>query len=101
MDKKSNYKRIRILIFGKSNCAKCQTTKNKINHFIKKWELENKIEIIYWDMDTIDGRAEGAYYDIWEIPGIIIETEGRVVKRIIGAIPNSEDIYETIKKINC
>lgn len=86
---------MRILIFGKNKCSKCITTRNKIMHFIAKWKLQ--VEIIYCDMDTVDGMAEGAYYDIWDIPGVIVEKNGKLIKKWMGEIPLSKDLKEALE----
>ena len=72
---------MKIKIFGKSDCAKCETTKNKVRHFIGKWDAQEKVDIMFHDMETIDGMAEGAYHDVLEIPTTIIEKDEEVLDR--------------------
>ncbi len=50
-----------ILVFGKQDCAKCETTKKKIGHFLTKWGIDSKVGIVFHDIETVDGRAEGAF----------------------------------------
>lgn len=85
---------MKIKIFGKSNCAKCETTKNKVKHFVGKWDSEDKVDVMFHDMDTIDGMAEGAYHDVLEIPTTIIEKDESVLDRWDGEVPHSEKIKE-------
>ncbi|MFH2138622.1 MAG: thioredoxin family protein [Candidatus Omnitrophota bacterium] len=85
---------MKIKIFGKNNCAKCETTKNKVRHFVTKWEADDKVDIVFHDMDTIDGMAEGAYHDVLQIPTTIIEKEEKVLDRWDGEVPHSDKIKE-------
>jgi len=85
---------MRITVFGKNGCAKCQTTKNKIKHFITKWEMDGKVDVTYHDMDTVDGMAEGAYNDVLHVPTTILEKDDRVIARWDGEVPHSEKIKE-------
>ena len=83
---------MKIKVFGKNNCAKCETTKNKLKHFITRWEMEHKVNIVFHDMESVDGIAEGAYHDVGEIPTTIIEKDDRVVARWEGEVPHSEHV---------
>ena len=81
---------MKVKIFGKEGCAKCQTTKNKFKHFIAKLEVDEKVTLDYHDMESIDGRAEGAYNDVLQIPTTIIEKDGDVIARWEGEISSEE-----------
>ena len=83
---------VTISIFGKEGCAKCSTTKNKIRHFMTQWEMDHKVEIVFHDMDTLDGRAEGAFYDVQDVPLTIIAQNGRQLARWDGEVPNSRSV---------
>ena len=87
---------MKIKVFGKNGCAKCETTKNKLKHFITKWEVEEKVNLDYHDMETIDGMAEGAYNDVLQIPTTIIEKNNQILARWDGEVPNSEKVKEYI-----
>ena len=88
---------VRISIFGKQGCARCDTTKKKVTHFLSKWELDHKVEMVFHDLDTLDGRAEGAFYDVAdEIPLTVIERDGQQVARWEGDVPNSASVREVI-----
>jgi len=82
---------MRVRIFGKQNCAKCETTKNKFNHFFKKYGNEVLTNLEFYDMDTVDGYAEGAYHDVLKIPTTLIEKESKLLKRWDGEVPNTEE----------
>lgn len=80
-----------VKIFGKKDCAKCQTTKNKFNFFLKKWNISDKAKISFYDMDAVDGLTESAYYGVGKIPTTVIENDGEEKIRWSGEVPKSED----------
>jgi hypothetical protein len=82
---------VKIKIFGKKNCAKCETTKNKFNHFIEKHKLHDIAMFEFFDMDTADGLAEGAFNDVLKIPTTLIENKQAVLARWDGEVPKTED----------
>jgi len=81
-----------IYLFGKKECAKCRTTKNKLSHFLSQWQFDRPVSMVFHDLETVDGRAEGAFYDVNQIPATIVETDGRQVARWDGEIPNSQAV---------
>ncbi len=85
---------MKIKVFGKKGCAKCETTKNKIHHFVTKWEADKKVEVSFHDMETVDGMAEGAFNDVLQIPTTIVEKDNQVVFRCDGEVPLSDQIKE-------
>ncbi|MFH1857069.1 MAG: thioredoxin family protein [Candidatus Omnitrophota bacterium] len=82
---------MKFKIFGKKNCAKCKSAKQKLEFFLSKWEVKN-ISLDFYDMDTIDGLSEGALHDVLKIPTIILEAAGDIKARWEGEIPKSEEI---------
>jgi len=89
---------MKVKVFGKSGCAKCDTTKNKLKHFIGKWEIDNKVELTFHDMDTVDGMTEGAYNDVMQIPTTIFEEDNNIVARWDGEVPHSDKVKEHLVK---
>ena len=88
---------MKIKVFGKQNCAKCETTKNKINHYLKKNKASADTLLEFHDLDTIDGMAEGAYHDVLRVPTTIIEKDENILMRWDGEVPKTEDFSIYIK----
>ena len=82
---------MKIKVFGKKNCAKCETMKNKINHYLKKNDTAPGAMLEFYDLDTLDGMAEGAYHDVLKIPATIIERDSTILARWDGEVPKTED----------
>ena len=59
--------------------------------------MEKKIETIFFDIDTVDGLAESAYYNVIATPSIIILNDKD--KEIIGwrsEVPTLEELSKWI-----
>jgi hypothetical protein len=88
---------MKIKVFGKKNCAKCETTKNKISHLLKKNSYEDIVGLEFHDLDTVDGMAEGAFHDVLKIPTTVIESEDSILARWEGEVPTTEEIMSHFK----
>ena len=82
---------MRFEIYGRQNCGKCSSTKDKLDHVLGK--LGQAAEIVFVDLDTVVGRAEGAFYDVHQVPTTIVRSpRGDEVTRFRGIVPASEAI---------
>lgn len=69
---------VEIRIFGKTDCAKCEAVKKKVNFFLEKWGVAGQVPVIFVNLDTVEGRADGAFYDVATVPTTVVfdgETE--------------------------
>ena len=87
---------MQVKIFGKKDCAKCKTTKNKIEFFISKWNLKEKLKILFLDLDTVEGLTEGALNDVLRVPTTILEKDGDILVRWDGEVPKSNEFKSYI-----
>ena len=85
-----------LYVFGKVDCAKCQSTKRKMTHFLERWDLAEQVPMVFQDMDTREGLAQGCSRDVWEVPTTILEDHqsGQCLARWDGEIPRSEELRE-------
>jgi glutaredoxin len=78
-------------LFGKVGCAQCKSTKDKLNHLVSK--SESGAAVAFVDLNTIDGRAEGAFNDVLDVPTVILRGDaGEEVARWAGKIPPSAEV---------
>ena len=87
---------LRIHIFGKPDCGLCQSAKRKVEFFLNKWQLAAQVPVRFFDMTTVDGLAEGAYYEATEIPTTLVVTNGQIVGRWQAAVPPSEELLRAL-----
>ncbi len=83
-----------IEVFGKKDCAKCETTKHKVAHFITKLGVTERVAFTFHDMDTVDGLTEGAFRDVFDVPTTIIQHDGHDLVRWCGDIPPTAGIKQ-------
>lgn len=82
----------KVYIFGKQGCAKCETTKNKVGHYLTKWGMDKDVSVVFMDMDSAEGLGEGAFRDVRNVPTTIVEDKDREVARWDGEVPESESL---------
>ena len=87
-----------IDIFGKEDCGKCVTVKEKLETFLSERDLKDNIQLRYLDMESVDGMAEGAFHDVLKIPTIIIKDKDKKVARWDGSVPETGGVESFLEK---
>lgn len=82
---------IKIRIYGKKTCDACSKVKEKFNFFLNHWNLADKAEMQYVDLETVEGLSEGAYNDALEFPTTILEQDGKELARWKKTVPTSQE----------
>jgi glutaredoxin len=90
---------MKVKVFGKPGCEFCKTTMKKFETFFGLWKVADKVELSFFDMETVDGLAEGAFLGVVKIPTSIIEKDGNVVARWDGKVPLSEEVKPIFEPI--
>ena len=81
-----------VKVFGKPGCEYCKTTMKKFETFFGRWNIDqSKVSLTFFDMETVDGMAEGAFYSVQKIPSTVIERQTDILKRWDGVVPLSEE----------
>jgi len=84
---------MRIFVYGKNGCDLCKSAQTKVRHFLDKWGVSASVEVLFMDMETEFGAAEGDFYDVFEIPSVLVMTDdGRLAGRWDGQAPASEEL---------
>ncbi|HUW57790.1 MAG TPA: hypothetical protein VMZ92_14210 [Planctomycetota bacterium] len=82
-----------VIIFGKLKCGRCKGTQSRVSVLIEKMGLTDRVSMRFVDVETIDGRAEGAFHDVYDaVPVTIIRNDGRDIGRWDGMMPRTEDL---------
>jgi hypothetical protein len=83
---------IEVKVFGKPGCEFCKTTVKKFETFFSRWQIDpSQVNLKFFDMETVDGLAEGAFYSVIKIPATVIEKGSEVLARWDGQVPLSEE----------
>lgn len=82
-----------VIVFGKITCGRCKGTQSRVSVLIEKMGLSEKVLMRFVDVESIDGRAEGAFHDVYDaVPVTIIRNDGRDVGRWEGVMPRTEEL---------
>ena len=77
-----------IKIFTRAKCPKCPAAK-EIGKELKK----EGVQVMSYDLDTIDGLAEASFYSILSTPSIIVEDEEeKEVASWKGMVPTLQEV---------
>lgn len=79
-----------LYLFGNKNCDACKKILEKLNYY--KENFNKNIEIIYFDTETPEGMAEACFYDVWDIPQVILIKDGKVIYRWQKTAPTFEEL---------
>lgn len=84
-------------VYGKQNCAVCDSTKAKLTHLLGKLGVTEDAPVVFVDLDTVPGRADGAFYDVRDVPTTIVRSDsGDELERFAGTIPPSDAIRDLV-----
>jgi len=89
--------KMKIKVFGKQGCDACKQMREKMEHRIEKWGWREKVLLDYIDMSTVDGMAEGAFNDVFQVPTVIVENEGSLIARYDGGVADSRELKERME----
>jgi glutaredoxin len=82
-----------IKIFTKAECPKCPAAK-EIGGILQ----QEGLQVNYYDLETSDGLAEGAFYSVLSTPTIIIEDEHeKILAGWRGSVPTIQEIEGVIR----
>jgi len=74
-----------LKLFTKKDCPKCPEAENIVGEFEKKFNVER------WDVGTVDGLAEAAFYGVMATPSVIVLNKtGQVAVGWRGRLPEIE-----------
>lgn len=87
---------LQVSIFGKPDCALCKSAQRKVEFFLGKWNLTERVALHFHDMTTVEGLSESAYHDATDVPSTLVFANGRVVARWGLTIPTSDELRQAL-----
>jgi thioredoxin-related protein len=80
---------VKIKFFFKKDCPKCPAAKEVVSKF-NEW-------VESYDLDTVDGLAEGAFMQVMSTPTtIVVDEQGREIRSWRGTVPSEAELRELI-----
>lgn len=84
----------KILLFTKKDCPRCPEAKE----VVKAIAGEIKVEVKEYDVESVEGMAEAAYYMVLSTPSIIVVSEnGEELSAWRGKAPKKEELMNALK----
>ena len=62
-----------LYFFGKEDCPECKKLKEILT--------SRKVIYAYFDISTVEGLSKAAYYNIFEVPVLLLVENGKEIKR--------------------
>jgi thiol-disulfide isomerase/thioredoxin len=69
-----------IHVYGKEGCKLCKSASKKLQVLLKRWDMESEHEIVFMDMETEYGAAEGDFFDVFDIPTVLVMEDKLAVR---------------------
>jgi glutaredoxin len=85
-----------VKVFTKAKCPRCPAAKE-----IATTLKEEGVQVLNYDLDTIDGLAEASYYSVLSTPSIIIEDEEE--KEVVswrGIVPTLQEVKQYLVRLS-
>lgn len=84
---------MRIQLFTQDKCAKCPPAKE----MVMRIQRDRGVAVQEFDVESIDGMAEAAYYGIMSTPSVVlIDSEGSEIVSWRGVTPDESKIYSLL-----
>ena len=83
---------VKVKVFVKDGCYKCPSAKEvgSVLH-------EEGLEVLYYDIDTVDGLAEASFYGVLSTPTMIVEDkEENPLADFRGVVPTPQQVKEIL-----
>lgn len=87
-----------IHIYGKEGCKLCKSATKKLQVLLNRWDMESEHEIIFMDMETEYGAAEGDFFDVFDIPTVLVMEGESTVRARWDAQPSppGDELYTVL-----
>ncbi len=84
---------MRIQLFTQKNCPKCPPAKETIREI----SSERSVDVSEFDVETVDGMAEAAFYGIMSTPAVVlIDGDGEEIVSWRGVPPEKNRILRIL-----
>lgn len=79
---------MRVMLFGKKMCPACKDAE----------AFRGLGQVEFFDIDTAEGLAEAAYFEVRKVPALLLCMDGKVLARWDGLLPSVEQLLSLIKE---
>ena len=73
---------MRLELYGKEECGLCKSAHKKLALFLQNHDVAGSVQLNFVDMMTEHGAAEGDFFDVFDVPTILLlKDDGQVLGR--------------------
>jgi len=84
---------LRIELFTQKQCPRCSEAKA----VIEELKAERRVEVSEFDVESIDGMAEAAYYGVMSTPSVVlVDRSGEEIMSWRGVAPDKQKIIQLL-----
>ena len=88
---------MRLEVYGKQGCNLCKSAYKKLTLFIEKHNVSGGIEVSFMDVETEYGGAEGDFFDVFDIPTVLLlKDDSEVLARWEGKPPHTQELVSLL-----
>ena len=92
---------ITLKIIGKQDCVPCNSAKKKWNLYLEKWNMKEKVDFMFLDVDTDEGKAEAEFYEVDDVPFTTIEYDDEPIKSWKDKIVEKSEVRKVLDNLLC
>jgi hypothetical protein len=91
---------MKVKVYGRETCGICKDMLKKFDVFFGHWNLKDKVPVLYYSMDSVDGLTEALAVGATEPPTILIEdNNGKELVRWSGKAITSQEFKPYFKEL--
>ena len=91
---KIGYQTKLVKFFSRENCPNCPPAKEVAEELRKRG-----IVVQYFDVDTVDGRAEAMFYDVMGTPStVLVDEKGNELMSWRGRVPDKQALLSAFEE---
>ncbi len=84
---------MKLQVFTQKECPRCPAAKETVQELVR----ERDVDVAEFDVETVDGMAEAAYYGIMSTPSIVlVNSSGEEIISWRGIAPDKDRILQIL-----
>ena len=84
---------MRLEVYGKQGCDLCRSAHKKLTLFLEKHSVGEGVALNFVDMETEEGAAEGDFFDVFNVPTVLLlKDDAEVLARWEGKPPAMQEL---------
>lgn len=87
---------MKILYFVKDGCDACKKAREKVEFFLGRWGMSDRLDRESVSLSTADGLVEAALREVHDIPTVVLEQDGAELARWTRRPPTSAELRDAL-----